>query len=1421
LQVGGGNLGSAPGYLKKLWVALFVLAIIPPTSAQTYKVNGGSTQQNQPQNNQQQTQSNQQQSEKSLGWGSNIQNARLARAAEQALKNGQYAVAVDYAQRAAQSAPNDPQLWFLLGYTARLAGKSQLSVEAFNHGLKLDPSSLDGISGLAQTYARMGKSDEAEKLLTQVLSADPKRTTDAGILGELYLRSGQYDKTLTVLGRAEQYSPDARSELLMALACEKLKQFDQANRYLEMAKKRAPNNVEVLRSLAGFYRETGNYPAAISTLKGIAKKDPDIQAELAYTYQLYGKRDEAAKVYAQAANAAPQKLDLQLSAAQAAVAIGQIEAADPFLKRAAALDSDHYRLHAIRGEIDRLQEDNADAVQEYNAALQHLPQSPPEGNLYPIQLHMNLVELYKSLDNDAESHRHLEIAQSEISGMDDQGPSRPQFLRLRALIKSNAGDVAGAESDIKEALAISPNDPDSLQQSGDLLVKTGHPEEAIAVYRKILGIDPVNKSALVALGYVSRETGNDQDAEKYFQKLAAAYPKLYIPYLAMGDMYTARRDFSKAEASYRKAHELSPKNSLIVAGGMNAAIEAHHFDVAAEWLKRATPEMRQNAYVMREEERFLSFTGKDQESAEIARQVIKKLPKDRDVVVYLGYNLLHLEHYDELLQLTTQYEDVLPKEPDIPLLQGYVHKHNGDLEAAEKDFSETLRRDPRVPTAYVNRGYVLNDMHKAAPAAADFEQALKLEPKNGEAHLGLAYATLELHRPRIALKQVQMAEQEMGESLATHLIRATAYGEEGAPTLAVKEYRAALKYAPNDPSLHLALGETLYGLHHYTDAITEEQAAQTLSPKDSAIYAALAQAYAQLHDRNQAMQNVSLAEQHLPDTEQRKRSGALIACGEALNFLGERDAAMDRFAEALALPDADRIAVRLAVARLMSNEGQFEDARRQVALAFMEARSGETLPPTGEELLQAADVFLSMHDFQLAQTYFQRALAAGASESSARIGLANSYLAVGDTARAQGEIASIANSGDNEPNYQYLMAQANVYRQRHQNAQALTAFAQAAQAAGEDQDAQQQLMQVGGDEGMMVHRDVSVLSDFSVAPIFEDTTVYPMDAKLDVLRPLPGRQALLPLPRSSLETQWTGAYHLQLADLLHLNGMPEATGFFQVRNARGAISLPSADTIVNRDTTDYSFNFGLNPTLHLGTNVLTFNTGIQETIQRDSLDPVEMDQNLFRQFVYMSTSSFFNLISVSGYAIRETGPFTLQDLHSRDLSGALDFRIGAPWGKTAFVTGWGARDLQFRPIIREFYFTSAYAGIEHQIGERLKLRVQAEDLRAWRVEINRFAIAQALRPAASVEVKATRNWSFQATSAYSRNMGFHAYDAVQSGFAVSYALPIHRTFKEEGGDQVQLRYPIRFSAGMQQEDFYNFTQGNNSIFRPYVSITIF
>ena len=136
----------------------------------------------------------------------------------------------------------------------------------------------------------------------------------------------------------------------------------------------------------------------------------------------------------------------------------------------------------------------------------------------------------------------------------------------------------------------------------------------------------------------------------------------------------------------------------------------------------------------------------------------------------------------------------------------------------------------------------------------------------------------------------------------------------------------------------------------------------------------------------------------------------------------------------------------------------------------------------------------------------------------------------------------------------------------------------------------------------------------TVEPIFENTTVYPLDYKLDAIN-----SSLWPIRDCFRRpVRLSGPMDKRLSQL-HLGSLPDASGFFQVRNARGQISIPTTASIVNRDTTDYSFNFGINPSFHLGSNIITFSTGIQETIRRDSLSPIQMDQNLFR---CVSTSSF-------------------------------------------------------------------------------------------------------------------------------------------------------------------------------------------------------
>src|SRR5947209_20122404 len=198
-----------------------------------------------------------------------------------------------------------------------------------------------------------------------------------------------------------------------------------------------------------------------------------------------------------------------------------------------------------------------------------------------------------------------------------------------------------------------------------------------------------------------------------------------------------------------------------------------------------------------------------------------------------------------------------------------------------------------------------------------------------------------------------------------------------------------------------------------------------------------------------------------------------------------------------------------------------------------------------------------------------------------------------------------------------------------------------------------------------------MLSNISLEPIFEDINIYQLDARLFAT---PGQlfvgqgPQVLPPPRSSYES--LGAAHFKS----RVQGWPVITGFVEERNARGRISIPSTLFIQDRNTYDTVFNGAVNPVLHLGTNTVTFTPGLQFTIRRDTLSPLDMNQNLFRQFLYVYSSPFFNWLSFSGSAMHEAGPFTERNLHSRDLAAKIDFVVGRPWDKTALLTGYSVRD---------------------------------------------------------------------------------------------------------------------------------------------------
>jgi len=430
----------------------------------------------------------------------------------------------------------------------------------------------------------------------------------------------------------------------------------------------------------------------------------------------------------------------------------------------------------------------------------------------------------------------------------------------------------------------------------------------------------------------------------------------------------------------------------------------------------------------------------------------------------------------------------------------------------------------------------------------------------------------------------------------------------------------------------------------------------------------------------------------------------------------------------------------------------------------------------------------------------------GASDETAAIGLADTYLAEGKDREAAGILSALGKTADYQQNYDFQLAWANLYNQQHENLQAISAYARANQIASEDRTAQKAMLQVAGQEGTPVLPGLSMRSDIATLPVYQDTTVYEMDTKLlgAPVQPITSQETLV---GSQLNYDRWRRLPIQ--------------GYVGVRNFHGDLSLTNEVGIIPRNTFDTLFNVGVKPTLRLGSARFALNPGIEFTIRRDTISPVQLDQNLLREYLYLQTSPLFQWLAVQGYAIREAGPYTLQPLRSRDLAADLEFRAGRPWGRTFLITGYYVRDLLYHPQPAEFFSTSAWGGIERRFGEKTTVTVLAKYLRAWRVQDVTFTTGQILVPGARVEVKPWERWTFSASFDLSHGEGFQLYNNYQTGFLVSYVKPLRRIISDKH-EALGVDYPLSFSFGMQQQSFYNYNgAAKSSFFRPIIKISLF
>ncbi len=213
------------------------------------------------------------------------------------LQTGNAAAAVNLLQPLEPSSSDSPDLTFILGSALIKTGQRQqglLRIEKLaTPGQNADAHLLAG-----STLLQMDQFDKARQHVDQALQLNPSLPHIYRLAGVAHEKDGDADGAKQLLLKALAADPnDFTAHLYLGAVLYKERQLPEAGVHLRQALRLDPTSSLARYEVALLDTATGNLPAALQTLEGLAKSDPDwlephVQLTALY-YRLHRAEDGA------------------------------------------------------------------------------------------------------------------------------------------------------------------------------------------------------------------------------------------------------------------------------------------------------------------------------------------------------------------------------------------------------------------------------------------------------------------------------------------------------------------------------------------------------------------------------------------------------------------------------------------------------------------------------------------------------------------------------------------------------------------------------------------------------------------------------------------------------------------------------------------------------------------------------------------------------------------------------------------------------------------------------------------------------------------------------------------------------------------------------------------------------------------------
>ena len=538
------------------------------------------------------------------------------------MRSGRVAEAVTDAERSLRENPNDLDARRILGriYT-RLIGDPNApgsnrrndgvneemlrkAIEQHEFIVKAEPGDTDSLLLLGRLYRLDRRNVDAETAFKKVLETDSNNEVALRELALVYSSLGDTNKAIEMYTRVNSRNPTPRTLLELASAYEQVRDFANAATVYKKVVDLNPEEVDVLKRYAQALLFADKLDEARAVFESItAKKPDDVESflRLSQIYRQQGSFEAARSANNKAKALAPDNLEILYNDVNLLDAEGRADE---------AID----RLKAMIQEAEKARYTDAE-LNARTVLLERLGLLQRSTERYPDAV-ATFTKLAEADPNQA-------------------GRAEAQIVETYRMAKN----FAKAEAVANEAYKKYPEDRTLIVVRASLLADLGKSDEAIRDMKIFMKgrEDHQNYLTLSQIYEKAKKYPEMAEALAKAEELASGDEEVQTVTFLRGAMYERQKDFTKAEAEFRKVLARNPENaSALNYLGYMLADRNIRLEESLQMIKKAVDLDPGNAAYLDSLGWIYFRMGKLHEAELALKQALQRMSKDPTIHDHLG-----------------------------------------------------------------------------------------------------------------------------------------------------------------------------------------------------------------------------------------------------------------------------------------------------------------------------------------------------------------------------------------------------------------------------------------------------------------------------------------------------------------------------------------------------------------------------------------------------------------------------------------------------------------------------------------------------------------------------------------------------------------------------------------------------------------